>query len=152
MRYTDEQLDEIDRLVAGHVMGWELHSSDFYTWKRPDGSGVESDYWKPTRSGDSMLEVEERVSLLANYAGKIVVHRDENGVRGVCLKEKYVCALMQIVGIRDVEITCMGENNWIGHRFRSDELWALIHATPVQRCLAALAAVGKPWKPTEKSA
>ena len=144
MNYTDAELDAIDAMVAERVMGWTLHSSDFYAWKDRDGGGV--DGYHPTRDMSAALDAEERVSLLASYAGKIVMYQDEHGRRGLCLKERYVCELMLLVGIRGFEKTCMGENNWIGHRFRSDELWALIHATPVQRCLAALAAVGKPYK------
>jgi hypothetical protein len=108
--------------------------------------GVVPEY---TSSGDAMLEVEERVDLLARFRGQIVEHRPSSSEQlGIPLREDYMLALLRITNptMPEFEVTTMAWNNHVRRTFRTDELWNLLHATPLQRCLAALSAVGVDWR------
>jgi hypothetical protein len=130
--------------------GWTPEPDERIIFGCPAHSlGVVPEY---TTSGDAMLEVEERVSNLAVYNGQIVEHRTTDGCcsrqTGLCLKELYTLALLRITNpdMPEFEMTTMGENNHVRRTFRTDELWNLLHATPLQRCLASLSAVGVDWR------
>ena len=138
---------EMDALVAERVMGFgtaSLDSVDFWLDPKP-GTGLRAVFsWSPSTDIAAAWEVEDRIDRLANFRGEIVEHVTVSGntthTRGLHLRERYVCHLLRIVSVPEFSLTCMGNNNWIGHRFRSDELWALARATPLDRCRAALLA------------
>jgi len=95
---------------------------------------------------NAVAEAEKAIAKLAHYNGGIVQHIVHQGsstqTRGLCLWEPYIMALMREVGVVDTEVTCMGENNWVRHRFRTSELGALATATAQQRARAMVKVIG----------
>lgn len=64
------------------------------------------------------------------------------------LKESYILELMRLCcpptkTVQDWSITCMSDNNWIHRHFQTHELFALLTATPEQKCIAALKVIEK---------
>lgn len=140
--------EELDQAVAVEVMGWtRSNKPGWEVWWISGTVGVEvADRWHPSTSIEAAMAVEERIDKLANYMGNVVERVVASGnttiSRGCPLREIYVLRLVHICNPRlpEFEMTTMGENNWFGVRFQSNQLWAIIHATPRERCLAALTA------------
>lgn len=96
---------------------------------------------------------EDEILKLAVYCGKVVPHVETVGTttvtRGRSLRESYVLALLRLCNpdMPEPATTTMGENNWVLHRFRTDELLALARATPEQRAEAANRVIARYSKP-----
>jgi hypothetical protein len=118
--YTREQIlsmqvgRELDDPVAEIVMGWRTSTEwrGFYWVSGENGiREAEKPSWRPTKDISTVWKVEERIAELQ-------------------LEGQYIKALCDIVGTpRD------------GMRFHAMDDWRIVHATPEQRCKAALLAV-----------
>ena len=117
----DEEHQAMDAEVATTIMGWRLGQNA--TWRAADDSWTgwvsepteDCDVWSPSTDICAAYEMEEEIEQ-----------------RG--LAEAYVRALIDIT-----------TGNLMRHDLRGlyeDDMWKVAHASPAQRCRAALAAAG----------
>lgn len=138
---------EMDALVAEMVMGWKQHPFMADCWNGgSENTYVQKHYFRPSTDIAAAMLMEEAICKLAIYNGKVVQHITKSGnsttFSGLPLKERYILNLIKIAaGVSNYEKTCMGDDNWISHRFRSHQLYDIAHASPLHRCRAALKAV-----------
>ena len=117
---------ELDNAIAEKVMGWTVkegegfHGFKTYWFGSPDRRFCYS--YRPSTDHGHAFEVEEEI-------------------RRKDFEERCVFALCRLVGVPEFSQTTMARDNWCGRKFRSSELFALAHASPRQRCIAAMMAV-----------
>lgn len=118
---------ELDALVAERVMGWADINQGTRKW-----TGI-----PPGRRSDtfSLAQFVAVSHYSTDIAAAWIVTRK---IKDLDLKHEYVVALVNIIFANvkgGVECTM----NWL--KATSDFAWLMIHATPEQRCQAALKAV-----------
>jgi len=114
---------EIDALIAEKVMGWKLSKQQISiegwadVWRNEDGEIMAYDReWKPTSEISDAWQVEEKIH---SEAGPEIA--------------AYIVALNEIT---------FGDF-YAGRALDNyGTLWRMVHASPLNRCLAALEAVG----------
>ena len=125
---TDDQLDAIDALVAEKVMGWRQHPDMRDCWHHAmlPNCFKQKHYWKPTRSWSDAGEVADRVSekLCAWFS-----------ISYTCVADHGMDHERCVVTIQNHK----GPVNEVLARVTADGL-------PLAIALAALSAVGSPWK------
>lgn len=146
---------ERDALVAVHVMGADPESVAVlprHDWeRRPDGT-INMSAWMSDEYPDSgprcrrcgdmphapkygeTLEVGPCEPHVTNYTGTFPDYapRMKEALEARRLQAAYLIALFDVLGLDNTPLKPMGARS----------LWMLVHATPEQRCLAALRAVG----------
>ena len=110
---------ELVRAVAERVMGWQRQDGYNY-WMTFSAGGTFKLHaliatWNPIESIEAAFQVEDRLAELG-------------------LQNDYIAHLWIVVGA-----TRNGINFWTADNFKA--FWLCVHATPEQRCRAALAAI-----------
>lgn len=143
---SDFDLNKINSIIAEKVMGWNYHDK-LMCWvptRKKDATLDDTRSkreWNPTTSIADATEMENEIDILAVYENQIVVHRQNGSIFGLKLREIYVSNLIRTITKKSLVQTLMSENNWFDIKLQSNDWWAIIHATPFQRCIAALLTV-----------
>jgi len=122
---------EMDALVAERVMGWRIHRRNTAWWVKAEEENENTlnimawacgkDKWSPSTDIAAAWKVEEKLMEL----DKIL---------------EYLEALQVEANGTEKGLTLT--NKIIGYTYNFEEIFNLIHATPAQRCRAALKALG----------
>jgi hypothetical protein len=139
-------LQAIDALVAEKVLGWTWMRYD--TWRGECKLLWPVEEWPPP-SGDDFGRLEGDARRLLSYdmpqytEDIAAAWRMEGEMERRGLMEGYVDALAEIVApdaahVYYSAIEVYTSREWDGHKWA----WAMVHASPLQRCLAALKVVG----------
>lgn len=149
MTDTKENI-RINRLIAQHIMGWEQISDVIFY----DPDAVTSRFWTIDGYGVSLKDIPDDVEVRPYRYGEMNVFeparyiddaiRMEDRIEELGLIDEYVEALCEVIAYDKVWIypgtievdryDRRGHGRMDAHKF----IWLIAHATPKERCEAAL--------------